>query len=103
MSGHPKGISDHKSKYQCVKDVVGGLVSWYKLIYLRQNFPITPYLNAVIFLDLKKAFVTVEQNTPLCKLDLYGISENSLIGFSCIWRIAHNNAQSVGPYLTGMY
>lgn len=59
MSGHPKGISDHKSKCQCVKDVVGGLVSWYELIYWRQDFPITPYLIAVIFLDLKKALVTV--------------------------------------------
>ena len=33
-------------------------------------------INAVIFVDLKKALDTVDHSIPLSKLDLYGISGN---------------------------
>ena len=38
-------------------------------------------INAVIFLDLKKAFDTVGHEIILSKLDVYGISENSFKWF----------------------
>ena len=60
-------------------------------------------INAVIFVDLKKALDTVDHNILLSKLDPYGISGNLLNGCCRIWRTAQDNAQLVGPYLTVGY
>ena len=61
-------------------------------------------INAVIFLDLKKTFDTVDHEIPLSKLDFYGMSENSLKWFqSYLGNRVPNNAQLMGPYLTAVY
>ena len=59
----------------------------YNSCYLFNCYWLTPgyieigKINAVIFLDLKKTFDTVDHKIPLFKMNHYGINENSLKWF----------------------
>ena len=51
------------------------------------------YINAVVFLDLKEGFSTVDHEILLTKMNRCGIQEKLLIGLNHIWCITHNSAQ----------
>ena len=41
------------------------------------------FVNGILFLDFKEAFDTVNHDTLLSKLELYGIKGNSLAWYRC--------------------
>ena len=51
------------------------------------------YINAVVFLDLKEGFNTIDHEVLLTKMNQCGIQGKLLIGLNHIWRITHNSAQ----------